>query len=130
MSRWMARSFFYPTLYWTMLKASVSQTNPWLNEIDNQIILGALPRNRAQKLSEMGVGLVINTCEEWDGNATEYKKLGMEQMIIETIDYTAPRLTDIEKAVENMRSFLKVKNKQLFLIHIFYLFIYFFAAQS
>ena len=52
-SRWMARSFFYPTLYWTMLKAKVSQTNPWLNVIDNQVILGALPRGRAKELADM-----------------------------------------------------------------------------
>jgi hypothetical protein len=55
----------------------------------------------------LGVGLVINTCEEWNGNAGEYQKLGIEQIIVETIDYTPPELEQAVQAVEAMNSFLK-----------------------
>ena len=60
---------------------------------------------------------MINTCEEWDGNAAEYKQLGIEQLIIETIDYTAPLLSDIEKAVEKMRSFLAHNPEKKVYVH-------------
>lgn len=104
-SKWIARSAFYPTLLWTYAKASVSSSNAWLNEIDSQVLLGALPLGKAAQLKELGVGLVVNTCEEWDGNRDEYKALGIEQVVLETIDYTAPKLADAERAVEAMQRF-------------------------
>lgn len=106
-SRWMARAAFYPTLKWTQLKAKFSQANPWMSVIDENIVLGALPVGRAQTLKDMGVGLVVNTCEEWDGNADEYARLGIRQIRAETVDYTPPELADVEQVVFAMQQYLK-----------------------
>jgi len=117
-SKWLARSAFYPTLYWTVLKSNISHsTNAWMSEIDDNIILGALPRGKAQQLWEMGVGLVINTCEEWDGNRDEYKTMGIDQVILETIDYTSPQLKDAERAVQAIQLFLADNPKGKVYIH-------------
>lgn len=70
-------------------------------------VKGALPRGKAAELKELGVGLVINTCEEWNGNSEEYAKLDIQQVIVETIDYTAPELEQAEKAVNAMQVYLQ-----------------------
>lgn len=46
-------------------------------------------------------------CSEWNGNAEEYAKLGIQQVVVETIDYTAPELEQAEQAVGAMQEFLK-----------------------
>ncbi len=66
-----------------------------------------MPRGKAAELKELGVGLVINTCEEWNGNSEEYAKLDIQQVIVETIDYTAPELEQAEKAVNAMQVYLQ-----------------------
>jgi atypical dual specificity phosphatase len=106
-SKYLARAFFYPTLGWTILKSAVSNTNAMLSVIDDRVLLGGLPRGRAAELKRLGVGLVINTCEEWDGNREEYERLGIRQVVVETIDYTAPQLEQAEQAVRAMQEYLQ-----------------------
>ncbi len=116
-SKYLARAAFYPTLGWTLLKASWSSSNAMLSQVDERILLGGLPRGRAEELHRLGVGLVINTCEEWDGNRDEYKRLGIRQVVIETIDYTAPELEQAEQAVRAMREFLDANPNQKIYVH-------------
>lgn len=88
-----------------------------MNDIDHHVILGALPRGRAQQLKAMGVGLVINTCEEWDGNHHIYAQLGIMQVRVEIIDYTAPELPQVEQAVSAMLAFRKEHPDQKIYCH-------------
>ncbi len=37
---YLARAAFWPTLYWTGLKAMVSKSNRWMDRIDDHVILG------------------------------------------------------------------------------------------
>lgn len=99
-------SFFSSPTHLFFLQESIWPGNAWWSQIDDSIYLGALPIGKAQALKALGVGLVINTCEEWDGNREVYRELGIEQVRVETIDYTPPQLQHAEQAVTAMVRFL------------------------
>jgi hypothetical protein len=56
---YLARAAFWPTLYWTSFKSLISKSNNWMNAIDENIILGALPRGRAADLKVFFCFLVL-----------------------------------------------------------------------
>lgn len=72
---------------------------------------------QAVQLHQLGIGLVVNTCEEWDGNRDEYRALGIEQVVVETIDYTPPQLAHAEQAVAAMVRFLEEKPQGKIYVH-------------
>ena len=73
----------------------------WWDAIDNYVIVGAFPFDRDVKpLAELGVGGVVNTCEEYQGPVKKYKKYDIEQFRMPTIDFTHPIFEDVVKAVE------------------------------
>eukprot|EP01118_Nematostelium_gracile_P018419 TRINITY_DN8176_c0_g1_i1.p1 TRINITY_DN8176_c0_g1~~TRINITY_DN8176_c0_g1_i1.p1 ORF type:complete len:119 (-),score=23.63 TRINITY_DN8176_c0_g1_i1:85-441(-) len=39
-------------------------------------------------------------CEEWGGSVRAYKRFGMEQLRLPVLDYTAPDLIQIERALD------------------------------
>lgn len=118
LSKWIARAAFWPSLVWTMIKDKLfPRANAWWSHIDDNVILGALPIGRAQQLKELGVGLVINACEEWDGNREIYRQLGIQQVIVETIDYTAPILAHAEAVVRAMNEFLAANPQGKIFVH-------------
>ena len=73
----------------------------WWDAVDNYVIVGAFPFDKDVKpLAELGVGGVVNTCEEYQGPVEEYKKYDIEQFRMPTIDFTHPAFEDVVKAVE------------------------------
>ena len=54
----------------------------------------------ATQLHALGVRGVVNTCEEYPGPEALYRELGMTQLRVPTIDFTAPNLQDVERAVD------------------------------
>ena len=65
------------------------------------MLLGALPlRSHVPKLKNEGIGAVINTCNEYGGPLDAYRDAGIEQLYLPTIDFTPPRLEDIQRGVE------------------------------
>ena len=73
----------------------------WWDEADPGLILGARPNHTdAQQLARLGVTGVVNTCDEYAGPKESYKKLDVEQLYLPTIDFTHPRIDDVETAVE------------------------------
>ena len=98
-----ARTIFYPTLWWNMLLGRLLKIRRWWDQVDDHVILGAFPfAVDVARLAEQGVGAVVNTCEEYSGPTAEYEKHGITQLRIPTVDFTHPKLKDVEKAVHFM----------------------------
>ena len=65
MKRLVARLLFVPTLLWNMLLGRLLGLRRWWDAVDDHVILGAFPFARdARRLQALGVGAVVNTCEE------------------------------------------------------------------
>ena len=65
------------------------------------MLLGALPlRRHVPKLKSEGIGAVINTCQEYRGPLDDYRAAGIDELYLPTIDFTPPRLEDIQRGVE------------------------------
>lgn len=99
--RMYARSVFYPTLCWNFLLGRVLKVRHWWDHIDPRVIVGAFPFQRdVAAMHAEGVRAVVNTCEEYPGPLREYQNHGIEQLHIPTIDFTHPKIEDVERAVE------------------------------
>jgi len=98
-----ARAIFYPTLWWNMLLGRVLKVRNWWDQVDEDVFLGAYPfAGDVSKLAKLGVGAIVNTCEEYPGPTTEYSNCHITQLRIPTIDFTHPTIADVEKAVAFM----------------------------
>lgn len=96
----LGRLLFFPTLGWNLLLAHTRKDWHWWDWIDEHVLLGALPfRADAQKLYDLGIRAVVNTCEEYAGPQAEYTRLGIEQLRVPLPDFIAPTLDAVEKGV-------------------------------
>ncbi len=101
MRRFIAHLLFYPTLAWNLLLNRIRSRWDWWNRVDDHLIVGAFPfASVVPELEREGVKAVVNTCEEYAGPVAAYQAAGIEQLHIPTIDFTPPRLADIERGVE------------------------------
>lgn len=101
----MSRLLFHPTLAWTLLKTRVLKTEQHWTEIDEALILGALPRSRElARFEELSIGGVINMCAEWNGNVSRYEAFGIEQLHLPTPDFHSPNLESVTRGVEFIAS--------------------------
>lgn len=95
-----ARILFYPTLAWNLLLHRLMARRRWWDRIDEHILVGALPfASDVPALKAEGVRAVVNTCEEYAGPEAAYAASGIEQLRIPTVDFTPPKLEDIERAI-------------------------------
>lgn len=93
-----ARLFFYPTMPLTYL----SRRHNYWTLIDSHVFIGAAPiyfLRHVEQLHARGVRGVINLCSEYSGPVEAYRKLGIEQLYLPTIDHREPTLEDLERAV-------------------------------
>jgi atypical dual specificity phosphatase len=96
-----ARLLFVPTLLWNVLLGRLLRRRHWWDEIEPNVLLGALPFvSDVHNLAKAGVTAVVNTCEEAAGPESAYQKFGIRQFRIPTIDFTHPKLADVENAVK------------------------------
>ncbi|MEM7456550.1 MAG: dual specificity protein phosphatase family protein [Planctomycetota bacterium] len=92
---------FYPTLFWNMLLGRWLKVRNWWDRVDDNLIVGAFPFARdVDAMAADGVKAVVNTCEEYGGPQEEYRRHGIEQFHMPTIDFTHPSLEDVIGAVE------------------------------
>lgn len=97
---------FYPTLLWNMALGRWLKLRPWYSRIDRDLIVGAYPFARdVPAMQREGVAAVVNTCYEYAGPLDAYAKAGIEQFHMPTVDFTHPRLEDIQAAVEFIQRF-------------------------
>ena len=100
------RVLFRPTLLWTLLWTRGLRRWDYWTEIDETLILGALPLNRdLPKLIDHNVGGIINMCAEWHGRPAQYNKLGLEQLHLPTPDFSSPTAGSIRRGVDFINGF-------------------------
>jgi atypical dual specificity phosphatase len=95
-----ARVVFLPTLLWTVLLGRVLGVRRWWDRVDENVILGALPFFwDVAAMKKEGVTAVVNLCDEYAGPRRAYRRAGIEQLRIPTVDFTHPALHDVARAV-------------------------------
>jgi len=105
MKRLKAQILFPPTLGWNVFLGRMLKVRRWWDRIDEHVLIGALPfPSDVRRLHRVGVRGVVNTCEEYAGPSRLYANLGISQLRVRTIDFTAPSLDCVERAVEFIES--------------------------
>lgn len=92
-------------LFWPTFPLTISgRFGNWITEIDEVVLLGGAPVGFAmipeRLYHDYGVRSVINLCEEYRGPVNKYKKLGMKQLRLKTIDHFEPSFEDLKRGVE------------------------------
>eukprot|EP00542_Grammatophora_oceanica_P011425 CAMPEP_0194038048 /NCGR_PEP_ID=MMETSP0009_2-20130614/10317_1 /TAXON_ID=210454 /ORGANISM="Grammatophora oceanica, Strain CCMP 410" /LENGTH=311 /DNA_ID=CAMNT_0038680419 /DNA_START=23 /DNA_END=958 /DNA_ORIENTATION=+ len=95
-------------LFWPTLPITVSRRiGEWSTVVDDTVIVGGAPFGFAgipEKLQkEFGVAGVINMCDEYEGPTKTYKRLGMTQLRLKTVDHFEPSVSDLKTAVGFIR---------------------------
>ena len=86
--------------------------NALYSQITTYCYLGCLPIPAdVEKLNKIEIKYVVNMCAEYYGPRKTYKKYGIKQLHLPTIDCTSPSLKTIEKAVEFMNEAYTNKKK-------------------
>jgi len=97
------RTNFLPSLAISLLKYWLPFGKyDWWNRVDDHLLLGALPLPYfiPTLVEKESVRAVVNTCDEYRGPLHLYNKFNLKLMEIPAIDFTAPRIEEINKAVE------------------------------
>ena len=111
-----ANLVFYPTLWWNMFLGRVLRVRNWWDEVDEHVVIGAYPfASDVPGLSELGIQAVVNTCSEYEGPIVEYRKYGIEQLRIPTIDFSHPTLESVERAVDFVEDKSRMENVFIFI---------------
>ncbi len=100
MKHLLVRALFIPSLVYNLLMERLVAERRWWDAIDEHVLLGALPLPwLVGDMANAGVRAVVNTCVEYGGPVAGYQRHGIEQLRTPTLDFTPPRLEDIERAV-------------------------------
>lgn len=98
LARYVARLYFFPTLPITIYK----YTGRWWHYIDEGVFVGAAPLtllDHPSQLKSLGVGAVVNLCDEYSGPVKQWKELGVQHLYLPTVDHTEPSLDQLDQAV-------------------------------
>lgn len=105
---------FYPTLLWTILLGRVLKLRNWWDEVDDCVILGAIPFcSDVSSLKELGVKCIINLCAESEGPVALYEKYNIDYFALPTTDFTCPDIENIEKGVSIIQKY-KDKDQKVY----------------
>lgn len=103
---------FYPTLFWTVLLGRVLNLRNWWDEVDDCIILGAIPfSGDVSKLKDLDVKCIINLCAEHRGPVHLYRKFDIDYYQLPVIDFICPGLEIIKKSVSIIEQYTKKDDK-------------------
>ena len=101
--RFKAHAAYFPTLWWNVLLGRILKVHNWFDQIDENVFLGAIPfASDVPRMADLGVRAVVNTCEETVGPVKQYQRHGIIQLRIPTVDFTQPKMSDVEHAVQFM----------------------------
>jgi len=88
------RACWDPPLIWTGQLArhfGHRLLRPFHSDVDDAITVGSFPMvGDVSWMSEHGVVAVVNMCAEWAGPRAEYRRAGIEQLHLPTVDTTSP----------------------------------------
>jgi len=103
-ARYVGRFLFLPTSPVTYLAHTVFafKFGSWYNPVDKQVFLGAmpLPFHNVRDVFNKGVRAAINLCDEYSGPLSQYRKLGVQQLYLPTVDHFEPSAEDMRRAVQ------------------------------
>ena len=84
------RSGYYPSLWFSRTMWLLGRWH-WWDQVEDGLLFGAVPsRREVRQLAAMGVGAVVNLCEEFDGHTRELPSLNVVQLDLPTLDYHCP----------------------------------------
>lgn len=90
--------------------------NSLYSPLTKHIYLGCLPTSSdAQTLHDAGVVGVVNLCREFSGPQRAYKRLGIEQLHVPTVDSTSPSFETVERATQWIADLLKRREGAVFI---------------
>ncbi len=93
-------------MFWTILLGRVLKLRNWWDEVDDCVILGAIPfYSDVRSLKELGVKCIINLCAESEGPVTLYEKYNIDYFALPTTDFTCPNIENIEKGVSIIQKY-------------------------
>ncbi len=101
MKPFVAKAVFWPTYLWNILLGRVLKHRRWWDYVDEGVILGARPMTQdLANLYKEGVRAVVNMCQEYPGPVADYKKLGIEQLWLPTVDFQHPSMEHVSQGVD------------------------------
>jgi len=91
---------YHPARYFNRAMYLTGKWRIW-DWVDEHVLLGGAPsRREIRRLRDLGVGGVINLCEEFRGYQKHLRAAGLTQLWLPTIDYYPPTL---EHVLEGLR---------------------------
>ena len=82
----------------------------WWDEIDDYLILGAIPfSGDIKKFREIGVSCIINLCAESEGPVNLYGDQNIQYFRIPTVDFTCPSVAGIDLGVSIIERYFEQK---------------------
>lgn len=101
MKRFLSHLLFYPTVGWNLIQGKLDRNRHWWDEVDEQLILGALPLKRFHpQLRQLGVTAVLNMCAEWEDPLEELAADGIVYHRVPTVDFFPPEYEQILEGVQ------------------------------
>ena len=98
-----AKILFWPTFPITALL----RLNNYWTPIDDHVIIGCAPMGFLEhplKLHRLGVGAVINLCDEYGGPQSAYDDLGISQLRLQTVDHYESDIKQLITGVEFIKN--------------------------
>src|SRR4051812_9089505 len=113
--RWLLRAAirggYYPSLWFSRLMTAAGIWR-WWGAVDKHVIIGAVPsRGDLIRLRELGVGAVVNMCEEFGGHGPDLAALGIDQLCLPTLDYHPPSEADLQRGIAFMLAHISAGQK-------------------
>ncbi len=108
--KWLPRALWQPLgrlYFWPMFPVAVGRRSlPWAQpywaEVSRGVFLGPVPvvlLGPVDELHRQGVRAVVNMQDEYGGPVAAYRRLGVEQLRLPTVDHVEPSVEDLERAV-------------------------------
>ncbi len=92
-------SGYYPSLWFSRAMWLLGRWN-WWDQVEDGLLFGAVPsRREVRQLATLGVGAVVNLCEEFEGHMGELAAAGIVQLHLPTLDYQCPAEGDLARGI-------------------------------
>lgn len=94
---------YYPSLLFNRAMCAAGLWRRW-DWIDEHVLVGMVPtRGEMEELRRLGIGAVVNLCQEFAGHSAELERLGMQQLHLPTLDFHPPTAEDMRRGVAFIR---------------------------
>ena len=100
-------------LFWPTLPITISRRlGSWTTQVDDTVMIGGVPYlGYPEKLAKENVRGVVNLCDEYRGPLGAYKRLGIDQLYVPTVDHFEPDAESLKSAVSFIQEHESQGNK-------------------